>query len=92
MGMSTHIVAFRQPDEKWNKMKAVWVACEKAGVSIPRDVEEFFNHENPNDKMGMEVKINKALSGWGDGSRQGYEVDLEKLPKDVKILRFYNSY
>jgi hypothetical protein len=90
--MSTHIVGFRPADEKWNKMKATWLACEDAGVPIPEEVKAFFHYESPGDKPGIEVEIKEALREWTDDCRQGYEVDLTKLPPDVKVLRFYNSW
>ena len=92
MSMSTFIVGFRPADEKWKKMKAVWDACEAAGAEIPTEVYNFFVGIPPGDRPGAEVNIKGALREWSDKSRSGYEVDLEKLPEDVKILRFYNSY
>jgi len=91
MGMSTHIVGFRPPDEKWKAMKAIWDACRKADVSVPREVDDFFNGEVP-DPAGVEVPLKEAVRDWGDESRDGFEVDVTKLPKDVTIIRFYNSW
>lgn len=91
MSMSTHVVGFRPPDEKWRKMKAAYDACQLAGISIPDEVDEYFNGETP-DEAGVEVEIDSILEEWGDDSRQGYQIDITKLPKDVKILRFYNSW
>lgn len=92
MSMSTHVVGFRKADEQWNKMKAAWLACEAAGASIPDAVYEFFGGEYPGDKPGCEVEIEDAVSEWDDEDCHGYEVDLTKLPKGVKIIRFYNSW
>ena len=92
MGMSTHIVGFRPADEKWTKMKAVWDACVIAGQPVPKDVISFFNYDNPGDKPGIEVPLGDALTPWQDLSREGYQVDVSRLPKDVKFIRFYNSW
>ena len=92
MSMSTHIVGFRPADEKWKEMKTIWDACEKAGIDIPEAVEEFFDGEAPGDKPGAEVEIESALREWQDEGASGYEVDLGKLPKNVTVLRFYNSW
>ena len=89
MGMSTHVIGFRPPDEKWKAMKAVWDSCKAAGVDPPKGVNEFFDWQEP-DAAGVEVKI-KARE-WSDDSREGYEIDVESLPKDVKVIRFYNSW
>ena len=92
MSMSTHIVGFRPADAKWKKMKAVWDACEAARTEIPKEVFNFFGESPPGDKPGAEVDIKTALREWSDETRSGYELDLEKLPTDVKVLRFYNSW
>lgn len=97
MGMSTHVVAFKPPGEKWQQMKAVWDACRAAGVEVPDEVERYFEYDGP-DPVGVEVKradlINSgALYDWNDGPHaSGYEVDVTKLPKDVTVIRFYNSW
>ena len=92
MGMSTHVVGFRPPDERWNAMKAIWESCETAGVHIPEDVEKFFGHESPSNRPGAEVELGEALTDYSEDSCDGYELDITKLPKDVRIVRFYNSY
>lgn len=92
MSTSAHIVGFRPADEKWNKMKATWLACENAGVPIPQEVEAFFGHESPGDKPGAEVEIKAAMREWKDEYRQGFEVDITKLSPDVKVLRFYKAW
>lgn len=89
MGMSTHVVGFRPPDEKWKKMKAVWDACKVAKTEIPESVVDFFNGETP-DPAGVEVEI--KAKDWSMDSASGYEIDLDKLPKDIKTIRFYNSW
>ena len=92
MSMSTHVVGFRTADEKWNEMRQVWNACESAGVPIPKEVWDYFDHDAPADKPGAEVKIDAAVKEWQDDSRCGYEVDLSKLPPDLTVIRFYNAY
>lgn len=93
MSMSSHIVGFRPPDAKWRKMKAAYEACDAAGLDIPDEVASFFNHEAPDDS-GVEVEIEdtKAVTEYSAEMREGYEVDLTKLPPDVKIIRFFNAY
>ena len=75
-------------------MKAVYKACEAAGTEVPREVDSFFGWEAPGDRPGIEVDVEKlkAVSEYRDDMREGYEVDLTKLPPDIKFLRFYNSY
>ena len=89
MGMSTWVKGIKPPDEKWEKMKAIWDACEKADIEIPEEVEEFFDGEPPDDK-GVVVEIPKHE--YTDDSRQGFEIYLNELPKDIQIIRFVNAW
>lgn len=89
MSMSSGVQGFKPPDAKWKKMKAIWDACKSAKIDPPIEVETFFNGEEPTDK-GMEVEIEANV--WSDEYRQGIEVDIKRLPADVTIIRFYNSW
>lgn len=94
--MSTHVIGIKPPNEQWEHMKAVYDACHLAGVMVPTEVDDFFNGETP-DPLGVIVEIEKldAVTEWIDqeyGSASGFEVDLSKLPKDITVLRFFNSW
>ena len=93
MGMSTHVVGFKPPDEKWHKMKAVYDACKTAKVSPPKEVSDYFDGCAPDDS-GVEVTLQgkPCVSEYKDDSSHGYEVDIRKLPPDVTIIRFYNAW
>jgi hypothetical protein len=101
MSMSTHVIGFKPPDEKWKRMKAIWDSCQIGNVNVPDEVMEFFDHEMPSD-TGVRVELETGSSTsqgacavkWSDPDREtdGYEVDVRKLPKDVTIIRFYNSW
>lgn len=93
MSMSTNIVAFRPADEEWVKMKAVWDACKTAGIPVPEKVLAFFGHEEPNE-AGVVVDIQKtgAAVEWNSGNSSGFEVDLTKIQKGVRFIRFYYSF
>lgn len=93
MGMSTHVIGFRPPDDKWKKMKAVYDACKEADTDPPEEVERFFNDQPP-DPAGVEVRLRDTpcCKEYNDGvSQWGYEIDLSKLPKDVTVIRVFNS-
>ena len=90
MSISTHFVAFRPPDEKWQRMKEVYDACKKAGINIPKEVGEFFEYENP-DPNGVQVDIEQAVEDWNDGDMYGYEIDLSKLPDNTRYVRVFYS-
>lgn len=89
LSTSMHVIGFKPPDEKWEKMKAVWDSCDKADMPQPAEVLEFFNYETPDD-MGVEVDLDEEE--WSDENRQGFQIHLDKIPKDVKIIRFYLNY
>ncbi|MFA6433029.1 MAG: hypothetical protein WCV82_04460 [Candidatus Paceibacterota bacterium] len=93
MSMSTHVVGFRPADDKWEKMRAVYDACQAAGTQLPASVAQFFGFEPP-DERGVEVNIEKtdAVSEWQEDMREGIEVDITKLPENVTVIRFYNAY
>lgn len=93
MGMSTHIIGFKPPDKEWEKMKAVWDACIAAKVPVPEEVSNFFNHEAP-DPSGVEVELEgtASVSEFNEEGRRGFEVEVKRLPSDVKIIRFYNAW
>ncbi len=96
MSMSTSVVGIRPADARFMAMFQIYENCEKAKVSIPKEVEEFFNGERP-DEAGVVIdltdkKYKGAVKEWSDDGSQGYEVDLSKLPKDITRLRFYNSW
>ena len=91
--MSTHIIGIRPPDARWQQMKAIWDACQAAGVEVPESVGDYFEGENP-DSAGVRVEIEDtpAVTEWNDDSASGFEVDIRALPSDVTIIRFYNSW
>ena len=93
MSMSMSVVGFLPPDEQWLKMKAAYDACKAIGVEPPEEVEDFFNGEDPGDAPGKEVQLegNGAKEWRSDGS-EGFEVELARLPKSVKFVRFYCSW
>jgi hypothetical protein len=98
MSMSTYVMGFRPPDEKFKKFAAIWKQCQEAGVEPPDEVSKFFEHTDP-DPQGVEVRLpegnakNACVFDWTDGDmQQGIEVNVTKLPKDVTILRFVNSF
>lgn len=93
MSMSTHIIGFKPPNEKWKQMKAVWDACETAKTPIPQEVLNFFNHEPPDDD-GVEINLetHPCCEEYDEDMSEGFQIEIDKLPKDIKIIRFVNSY
>lgn len=93
MGMSTSIVGIMPADEKFLKMKAIWELCEETGVDIPDEVDDFFEGEPPSDK-GVKVYLggHDSVSEFRNDYSDGFDVEIAKLPKNIKFIRFYNSW
>jgi len=89
MSMSTHVYGIRPTDEKWEKMKAIYDSCEKADIEIPDEVIEFFDEGEPDEK-GIEVEI--PHEDWSNEDCSGLEVKVADIPKNITIIRFYNSW
>jgi hypothetical protein len=95
MSMSMHVQGFIPPDEKFQKMLKAYRACEVAGVEVPPEVDKFFNEEQP-DAAGVKIdlsydeKYKGVVQEYQNNNCQGYEINLEKLPKDIKIIRVLN--
>ena len=93
MGMSTHVVGIKPPDKVWKTMKDAYDACVLAKVEVPEEILEFFNHEKPDDAgVIVEIDDTEAVSEYNEDGVDGFNVDIKKLPRDVTIIRFYNSY
>jgi hypothetical protein len=86
-----NIVGYIKPDDKWLKMKEVWDACEKAGIEIPEEVDEYFDGERP-DPSGVEIDLEEFAEEYADDTKEGYEIVLSNLPAGVYSIRFFNSY
>lgn len=91
MSMNTYVIGIRPPDEKFRKMLDAYKACSDAGIEPPDEVLDFFEGETP-DPKGVHLEITSAESKWAEDAAEGIEVDLSKLPKDVSIIRFVNSW
>jgi hypothetical protein len=38
------------------------------------------------------LEVNPCVRAYNDAMRQGFEVDIDKLPKNLTTVRFFNSY
>lgn len=95
MGMSTHVIGIREPDDHWRTMKAVWDACEQAHVEPPSEVEDFFDGTAP-DPAGITIDLdhgdhNIAVE-WSNDYATGLEIPIAELPPNITKIRFYNSW
>ena len=91
MSMSTYICGIVPPNDTWLKMKAVHDACRLASVDVPDVVTEFFNGDMPDDK-GVIIDISNIAEKYSANGEHGFEIDIEKVPKHIKTIRFINSW
>jgi hypothetical protein len=91
MGMSTSITGIKPADEKWTQMKAIWDACELANIDVPNEVGNFFDWEEPSE-LGVKVALKENHGVVELPGESGYQVDLKMLPKDIRYLKFENSW
>lgn len=89
MSVTLSVEGFKPRDAKFAKMKKIHDACTEAGVDIPEEVEEYFGDGSPSDP-GILVQLvdTKCCKELEVESEDGYEIDLSKLPADVKFIRF----
>lgn len=96
MSMSTYVIGVVPPDDDWKKMKAAYDACIEADIEVPESVMNFFGGDEPDD-AGVIINLSSkqyvaVCREWRDESGEGYELDVADIPKNVKTLRFYNSW
>lgn len=87
MGISVHITGLKEPTEEYTKKLEAWRACEAAGVKIPDDLLEYFNHENPNEEG---ISVDLAYDGdvmYGKGAT----LNVEDIPEGVTKIRVWCS-
>ncbi len=93
MGMSTHVVAFKAPDETWLRMKVIYDACRAAKVDPPKEVDKFFNYEAPDDTgVSINLENHECCEEWFKEDHAGYQIDVTKLPPGTTHVRVYNSW
>lgn len=93
MSTSMYIDGFKSETDEYRKMKAIYDACEAAGVETPDAVDKYFGIDGPG-AYGKAIDLSEAkcVKKFSEDGQCGYDVDITKLPKDIKIIRFYLSY
>lgn len=78
---------------------AVLKACQEAGIGLPHELEGYFGAKgirldsvSPDGAISVELGTADGVKGWRGDEKQGYDVDLSKLPAGVKTIRVYISY
>jgi len=96
MGMSTHLTAFKSRDSKeFKKHEEIFRMCLGHGVSLPTETALFFRC---NSECYGEYEIEESIEmkikhhEYCDDARQGFEILVSEIPKDVEVIRFYNAW
>lgn len=92
MGMSTHVMGMGLPDEKWLKYVEIYNLCKSQKIEVPAEIAFYFGEQDPNKFYGNVIDIKDCVTEYEDDMRQGFDVDISRLPPAVKFIRFYNSW
>lgn len=99
MSSSMYVVGFRPVDAEWERNLQVYNACKNNGIELPESVSGFFGEliecgRDPLDSPGIEVCLDKnsAITKYNEDMREGYEIKISELPKDVHVIRVFMSY
>lgn len=97
MSMTTSIVGIRDLSQQFDSMIKLKLACEEAGVPYPEELKDWFgtNYNEPVEclrELCESVNIDCSVRVYKKECIDGFEVDLSKLPLDVKSIRFENVY
>jgi hypothetical protein len=94
MSIDLFIRAIKPNGEHHEKMMQIYKMCLQASVSLPKEVEDYFSGEEPNE-LGVTIDHydlpKECLESYQREYESGYKIDLSKLPKDVKYLEVHLS-
>lgn len=93
MSATYSVYGVKQTDDRFHKMKAIYDTCQEAGVEIPSEVYEYFNHEEPND-TGIVIRLSEEpyVTQFHKPGTSGFDVKLSDIPKGLTHIRFKMSY
>lgn len=87
MGIDVYVNGIKPPGEKFKSMLGIYKDCKNLGVSIPSEVIDFFEGRHPNEKGVIVPLKGKGYEFINEGDASVLYIELDNLPKDVKILR-----
>ena len=97
MGMSTRVTAFRDMNGEFKKMLEAKKFCDERELSYPAEVRTYFGNcaDQSEESIAQElltIVTKDWVKEWSGDYGQGFEVDVASIPKEVKTIRFYNSW
>lgn len=99
MSMSRHVLLLRdENDHTYRVNTQALIGLRDAGIhELPPPLNEYFGisdcGEFEEGVTGLEVKdVNGAVEDYREDMREGFRVDVTKLPPGVKSVLVFNSY
>ena len=101
MSVSTHINGILENNEKHKKIIKVLEALSSLGIEdLPKEIEEYYKGSDLNgcdinyileqSREGFVVSIDSE--DYTEDGESGFIVDVDKIPKNVKKLKVYQSW
>ena len=92
MGMCTYVQGLKPKTEEYEKKLQIYKLCKETNVNVPDEIEDFFDGEVCEEGILTDIPKD-AMKEYSDNyCHEYYEVDLTKIPSDIKKIRFVNSY
>ncbi len=85
MGISLHVIGLRdENDPNHIKMVKAKEALDAAGITWPKEVYDYFDGSTDSDTP---LEVNLEKQEWRNDYYSGYEIEIDKLPKNIKKIR-----
>jgi len=85
MPLSTTIYGLTE-DEEIEKIKTIINYCNDLCISIPEELKIRLENKN------KEVPVYIPYKSYGDDYQKIYDVDLTKILRKIKVIRFTNKW
>lgn len=93
--MSTSVIGIIPADDKFKKMLSIYKSCKDIKIAPPIEVLDFFHGETP-DESGVKIHLSypehDGVKEYQNDYSSGYEIEIDKLPKNIKFVRVVNSW
>lgn len=90
MSASMHVVGIMGADARWQEMLDLWLACDRANVRVPEEVQAFFGYEKPRESRRVEIVCGEYSDR--DRGEHGLLVPVAGIPRAVRDLLFYVAH
>jgi hypothetical protein len=71
-------------EENWHRYKSILDLCNEVDIKAPQEILDFFDGDVNTTVQSIHDKIETAISN----EFNQVDIDLTKMPKSVKSLRF----